>query len=281
MNTETLQTAKELINLHDNLRNQNYCCISLLSPTTPNQKFHKRMINIRSPFFKDNDSAIKYAKFLKSRYGDTERDFDIYVVKLGCWIPWNDGLLDETEYSLEDIMLENINECENNKISFENRKNELLQTKETCSNVVDIETNDDGKVDLEKGEFETDDMKRIKDETEYEEDTFGNTKMLLDDKPMDDIKFYLVSFLESRENSLYGFKVSGIFDDESTAVKRIEDIQNYNKYMNVYVGQVGKWLDWNPKSEDCLEQHWGNEKVDNFMRDYEDNQKKIAAVKNK
>ena len=261
-----MDTVSKLMEVENNLRNQNFCCISLLSPTTPNQKFPKRMINIRSPFFHDNSSATKYAKYLKSQYKGTERDFDIYVVEMGRWVDWPD--LNTEGVRLKDLMLRKVEECKLKDAEFEQRKKNLIDGVEEPSEGAYNNTLNGGTLGFgeEKTEAETD------IETEIE---IGG--LLLDDKPMDDKLYYVISFLTDDTNGMYGFKISGILDDESKASERVKEVQDWNKYLDVYIGMVGRWLDWEPPLEDCLEQHWGNEKVDRFMTDYEDNQKKIAA----
>jgi len=250
-----MDIVSTLMNGEPNPRNQNFCCVSLLSPTTPNQKFPQRMINIRSPFFHNNPAAVQYAKYLKSIYVDTDRDFDIYVVPMGKWIPWPDN--STTNVSLEDMMQHRVSECQEKDAEFAKRKRELLKGG-----------------DVEPDMFESNVIEPIEPIGAEESKGLGG-KMLLDDK-IEERKYFVISFLTDEENGMYGFKVSGIYDEETKATERIEEIQKYNKYLNVYIGQVGRWQEWEPDFDKCLEQHWGNEKVETFMHDFEENQKKVA-----
>ena len=93
-----------------------------------------------------------------------------------------------------------------------------------------------------------------------------------------DQKFVCLSFLTDKENktTLSGIKIRGVFPTYESACEQAKKIQNLDPYFNVFVGDMGKWLpfDPNPDSEAVKDSEYANEQLNNLMKGYIENQEK-------
>lgn len=91
--------------------------------------------------------------------------------------------------------------------------------------------------------------------------------------------FVCISFLGDPDNklTLTGIKVKGSFSDYDQACKFAKQEQNKNSHFNVYVGEVGKWLpfDPDPDSKSAGDAEYANKELNNLMKKYKDNQEKV------
>jgi len=94
----------------------------------------------------------------------------------------------------------------------------------------------------------------------------------------DDQKYVCLSFLTDKENknTLNGIKVRGVFPTYELACEHAKKIQGIDPYFHVFVGDVGKWLpfDPNPDSEYVKNSEYANEQLNNLMKGYLENQEK-------
>jgi hypothetical protein len=93
-----------------------------------------------------------------------------------------------------------------------------------------------------------------------------------------DQKFVCVSFLTDPDNksSLSGVKIRGVFDSFDSACAHAKKLQSVDPYFNVFVGDVGKWLpfDPNPDSQLATNSEYANEQLNTMMKAYMENQEK-------
>lgn len=93
-----------------------------------------------------------------------------------------------------------------------------------------------------------------------------------------DQKFVCLSFLTDKENktSLSGIKIRGVFPTYELACEQSKKLQSIDPNFNVFVGEMGKWLpfDPNPDSEYCKNSEYANEELNNMMKAYLENQEK-------
>jgi len=93
-----------------------------------------------------------------------------------------------------------------------------------------------------------------------------------------DQKFVCLSFLTDSTNktSLSGIKIRGVFSTYELACEQAKKIQTIDPYFNVFVGDTGKWLpfDPNPDSEAVKDSEYANEQLNNLMKGYVENQEK-------
>jgi len=91
-------------------------------------------------------------------------------------------------------------------------------------------------------------------------------------------KFVCISFLSDPENkvTLSGIKVRGVFNDIKSASDHAKNVQNVDPAHNVFVGEMGKWLAYDPdtNSEAAGNAEYANEQLNNIMKGYLENQEK-------
>ena len=90
------------------------------------------------------------------------------------------------------------------------------------------------------------------------------------------MKYVCLSFLTDKENKLTitGIRFGGAFDTYEEACKQAKEIQSLDPYHNVFVGEGGKWLpfDPDPNSESVKDSEYANEKLNEIMKGHKDNQ---------
>ena len=91
-------------------------------------------------------------------------------------------------------------------------------------------------------------------------------------------KYVCISFLTDKENktTLSGVKVRGTFSTYESACEHAKKLQNIDPYFNVFVGESGKWLpfDPNPESENFKDSEYANEQLNKMMKSYMESQEK-------
>ncbi len=93
-----------------------------------------------------------------------------------------------------------------------------------------------------------------------------------------DQKFVCLSFLTDKENktTLSGVKVRGAFTKYEEACEHCKKLQAIDPAFNVFVGEMGKWLpfDPNPDSQAVKDSEYANEELNKMMKGYLENQEK-------
>lgn len=69
-----------------------------------------------------------------------------------------------------------------------------------------------------------------------------------------------------------GLKVRGTFDTYAEAVGRAKTLQKLDPSFNVYVGQVGFWLPWDPEPADVADQEYADDQLNQLMKRYKENE---------
>ena len=96
-----------------------------------------------------------------------------------------------------------------------------------------------------------------------------------------DQKFVCISFLTDKENksTLSGIKIRGAYSSYEAACEQAKKIQSVDQYINVFVGEMGKWLpfDPNPDSESVKDSQYANDQLNTMMKSYMENQEKAKV----
>ena len=96
-----------------------------------------------------------------------------------------------------------------------------------------------------------------------------------------DQNFVCMSFLTDKDNktSLSGIKLRGVFCKYEEACEHAKKIQSIDQYFNVFVGEMGKWLpfDPNPDSEVVKDSQYANDELNKMMKSYLENQEKAKV----
>ena len=90
-----------------------------------------------------------------------------------------------------------------------------------------------------------------------------------------------VSFLspEGIQNcSLRGLKIRGVFATYEEATARATELQASDQNFHVFVGEVGKWLPWDPDPNSVKDQEYQNKELNDLMKGYKDNLEKSKKV---
>jgi hypothetical protein len=91
-------------------------------------------------------------------------------------------------------------------------------------------------------------------------------------------QFVCLSFLTDKENktTLSGIKIRGVFASYDEACEHAKKVQSIDPYFNVFVGEMGKWLpfDPNPDSEAVKDSEYANTQLNQMMKSYMQNQEK-------
>jgi hypothetical protein len=91
-------------------------------------------------------------------------------------------------------------------------------------------------------------------------------------------RFVCLSFLTDKENktSMSGIKIRGAFETYDQACEHAKRVQSVDPYFNVFVGDMGRWLpfDPNPDSQAVKDSEYANEQLNNMMKGYMENQEK-------
>jgi len=74
--------------------------------------------------------------------------------------------------------------------------------------------------------------------------------------------------------TVQGVKVRGVYDTYNEAVHRCKTLQKIDPSFNVYVGQVGFWLPWDPEPSEIADQEYADEQLNTLMKKYKENEQK-------
>ena len=72
--------------------------------------------------------------------------------------------------------------------------------------------------------------------------------------------------------SIRGLKVRGVYGTHGEAVAGAKKLQRNDPIHNIFVGEVGKWLPWDPKPSQVQEQEYAEDQLNQLMKRYKDNE---------
>ena len=84
------------------------------------------------------------------------------------------------------------------------------------------------------------------------------------------------AFFEKNEfrTTVQGLKIRGVFDTYGEALARAKTLQKLDASHNVYVGQVGHWLPWDPDPHEVADQEYADDQLNTLMKKYKENESK-------
>jgi hypothetical protein len=111
------------------------------------------------------------------------------------------------------------------------------------------------------------------------------TDYLDKDEPINGQKYACLSILTNRsikdvssgevlksDNNAKGIKIRGVYNTMEEAKKRCEQIRQFDKVFNVFVGEVGAWLPWDDDPESAEEAVYAEEKLNQLMKSFKEQQ---------
>jgi len=101
---------------------------------------------------------------------------------------------------------------------------------------------------------------------------------LFEDPSVNNQKFVCISVLTPKnfkeETKMHTMKVRGSYDSYEEAKKRADFLRNIDPNVNVYVGEVGKWLPFDDDPENAKDHDYQNKRLNDMMKGYLENQEK-------
>lgn len=79
------------------------------------------------------------------------------------------------------------------------------------------------------------------------------------------------------KTTVRGVKVRGVYDTLQEAQSRAKMLQSRDRNFNVYVGQVGFWLPWDPESHKVDHEEYADQALNNLVKKYKENKEKKDA----
>lgn len=74
------------------------------------------------------------------------------------------------------------------------------------------------------------------------------------------------------QTTIRGLKVRGVAGSQKEAEIRAKKIQQKDKYHNILLGEVGKWLPWDPAPTQVADQHYAEDQLNTLMHKYKENE---------
>jgi len=108
------------------------------------------------------------------------------------------------------------------------------------------------------------DFKETSIQEEYETFLFKNRKKLEAD-------FFAKNNFRT---TVRGLKVRGSFDTYEEAQHRVKTLQKLDPSFNIFIGQVGFWLPWDPVPTEVQNQEYAEDQLNTLMKNYKDNESK-------
>lgn len=81
--------------------------------------------------------------------------------------------------------------------------------------------------------------------------------------------------------SVRGVKIRGTYDSIQEAERRAKLLQRTDPVHNVFVGQVGYWLPWDPEPHKIKQQEYAEKELNELVHKYEENQEARKVAFNK
>jgi hypothetical protein len=69
-----------------------------------------------------------------------------------------------------------------------------------------------------------------------------------------------------------GLKIRGTYASQEEATARSKKLQRQDTLHNIFVGEVGKWLPWDPEPSDVKEQEYAEDQLNTLMKKYKENE---------
>lgn len=79
------------------------------------------------------------------------------------------------------------------------------------------------------------------------------------------------------ENHVRAVKIRGVYASKDKAEKRCEAIRQFDKYHNVFIGEVGKWLPWDDDVSNAEEAVYAEKKLNDMMKAYHESQENAKS----
>ena len=252
------------------INNQTFACVSLITPATL-KGCSKHLLKVRG-VYGNKQRAEDRCKEIHAK----DSTFGVYVVDVGKWIAWSDDQNVDANSSLNELMELYKEERSNSKLLHEKRKEELKNNPISTSNAKLTNAEETSTVDNSTVTIE----ENVTEESSTEQKKISYLK---EDDEISNQKYYCVSFLTpdqledtdaAKQFSVRGFKVRGMFNNEDDAKAHCAKLHNNDKNHNIYVANMGHWVNWNDNTENAEDFEYSNKDLNKLMKAHKENQEK-------
>lgn len=80
------------------------------------------------------------------------------------------------------------------------------------------------------------------------------------------------------QDSRCGIKVRGSYATMEQAEARVQELKKTDKFHHIYIGEVGKWLPFNPRPEEAGKEIYPDKELNELMKNYKENRVKCNEV---
>lgn len=104
---------------------------------------------------------------------------------------------------------------------------------------------------------------------------------LTEDKPIPGQTYVCMSFLSPegiRNCKVRGLKIRGVYGTREAADAQAKQLQSEDPDFHVFVGEVGKWLPWDPDPSSVTDQEYREEELQKLMQAYKKNQESVRNL---
>jgi hypothetical protein len=231
------------------IRGQEYCCLSFISPE---KVLEKKDLFFFREFMKFYEAKIRFdtlEKFLAQNansHNDTIEKSRQELTGVFSGVDLS-GLSPETKSRLHDFQESLDNTLAGAKVNlqdtFDSFREYVSQNREVIASKENIQKSYD--------------------------DFMFNKEEELDDRFHQENEF---------RTSVRGLKVRGVYSTYKEACVRAKKLQKNDPAHNVYIGQVGYWLPWDPNPSRVGEQEYAEKELNDLMKKYKENDSKRKEI---
>jgi hypothetical protein len=241
---------EDYLSVDNEIPGQGFVCLSFLSP---NKILPKKEMFFFSEFMRYYESKIRFDAFEK------------YIAKLVE--EHNESSSRDIEQSFQDFQKKQftIESGSGSGEVSEDPKKGLMELQETVSSKSRIQI--------------TDIFEKFRQHLEEHRPAFASQANII--REYDDFMSIKGKDLEDKfheqndfQTTVQGLKVRGTYATHKEASIRAKKLQKSDPNHNVFVGQVGYWLPWDPNPEHIAEQEYADKELNELMKRYNENQEK-------
>ena len=165
--------------------------------------------------------------------------------------------------NLEDFLLNSIKGI-NDKLNAEADKLEAQDLSGSAQLVRDARIRMDTLMDSLQSFLKTNqaELKASVLKDQYDEFVYKNREKLEDD-------FYA---LNDFRTTVRGLKIRGVYSSKEEAAARSKKLQRIDTIHNIFVGELGKWLPWDPEPTQVKDQEYAEDQLNTLMKKYKENE---------
>lgn len=231
--TSPASTPQVFLECDDEIRGQKYICLSFLSP--------EKVLKNKDIFF--------FSKFLEFYALD-------YKVRA------SESFVMEQFRTIQSALGDVVNNLENAHLSKDDASGNIFKNLSSTITKLREEMSKKTAADLETHvRANMSDFRDAKLQEAYDAFMVMNRQRLEDE-------FHKENGFRT---TIRGLKCRGVYSTHEQAAARAQQLHKKDPYFNVYVGEMGQWLPWDPEPEEIPEQKYQNEQLDKLMQSYREN----------